>query len=343
MKFKPIAVVIAILSLVSCSSDDRYVSYSGYAQGGTWKVTVNRKGVSVKDEVIKATIDSLLIEIDNTFSGYNKSSLVSRLNSGETIEPNDMFRDLYSRSYGWFLQSDGAVDVAAGPLFDIWGFGFKEGKFPSDSLVEATMATCGFKMLKPSVPEGSISAADLLLEPGESQPVLNFNAVAQGYTSDVVANYLHSLGIHDMLVDIGEIFCEGLNPRRVQWNIGVDRPVDGNDTPGADMQAIHVCTTSPQGVVTSGNYRKFYVVDGRKYAHTVDTRTGRPVSHNLLSATVIAPDSATADAAATWCMVIGLDAAKEIVAREGYEAYLIYEEDGEMREWHSDGFELRQF
>lgn len=342
MKLKTIAVAVAILSLISCSDGDRYVSYSGYAQGGTWKVTINRNGVALKDEVIKTAIDSILVEIDNTFSGYNKSSLVSRLNAGETIEPNDMLRDLYARSYGWYEQSDGAVDIAAGPLFDIWGFGFKEGRFPDDSLVEATMASCGFKMLKPSIPEGRISASDLLLEEGDHLPVLNFNAVAQGYTSDVVAEYLHSLGIHDMLVDIGEIFCEGLNPRRVQWSIGVDRPVDGNDTPGADMQAIHVCTSDPQGVVTSGNYRKFYVVDGRKYAHTVDTRTGRPVSHNLLSATIIAPDSATADAAATWCMVIGLDAAKEMIAREGYEAYLIYEEDGEMCEWHSEGFELRQ-
>lgn len=342
MKLKPIAVIVAFLSFMSCSAGDRYVSYSGYAQGGTWRVTFNRKGLSVKDEVIKATIDSILVEIDNTFSGYNKSSLVSRLNAGETIVPNDMLRDLYSRAHGWYELSDGAVDIAAGPLFDIWGFGFKEGQFPGDSLVEATMASCGFKLLKPSMPDGEICASDLLLVPDGSQPVLNFNAVAQGYTSDVVADYLHSLGVHDMLVDIGEIFCEGLNPRRTQWSIGVDRPVDGNDTPGADMHAIHVCTTAPQGVVTSGNYRKFYVVDGRKFAHTVDTRSGRPVSHNLLSATVIAPDSATADAAATWCMVIGLEAAKEIVAREGYEAYLIYEEDGEMREWHSDGFELRQ-
>ena len=342
MKIKPIAVIASLLLLISCSAGDRYVMYSGYAQGGTWRVTINRRGVKVKDKEIKAHIDSILVEIDNTFSGYNKSSLVSRLNAGETIETNDMLRDLYARSHGWYELSDGAVDVAAGPLFDIWGFGFKEGRFPSDSLVAATMASCGFKMLKPAMPEGRICASDLLLEPGGAQPVLNFNAVAQGYTSDVVADYLHSLGIHDMLVDIGEIFCEGLNPRRVQWSIGVDRPVDDNDTPGADMQAIHVCTASPQGVVTSGNYRKFYVVDGRKYAHTVDTRTGRPVTHNLLSATIIAPDSATADAAATWCMVIGLDAAREIVAREGYEAYFIYEEDGEMREWHSAGFEIRR-
>ena len=163
---------------------------------------------------------------------------------------------------------------------------------------------------------------------------MNFNAIAQGYSCDKVAAYLYNLGVKDMLVDIGEIFCDGLNPQGKPWRIGIDRPEDGNNTPGADMQAILVSSGGPQGIVTSGNYRKFYIKDGVKYSHTIDPRTGRPVQHNLLSATVIAPTAMEADAYATYCMVIGKEKAQEfILSRPELEACLISEDV-----WTSPGF-----
>ena len=116
-----------------------------------------------------------------------------------------------------------------------------------------------------------------------------------------------------MLVDIGEIYCEGLNPKGQGWSIGIDAPVDGNETPGASLSGIWKSDGGAYGVVTSGNYRKFYVKDGKKYAHTIDPRTGRPVEHNLLSATVIAPTATEADALATYFMVVGLDEARRFV------------------------------
>ena len=172
-------------------------------------------------------------------------------------------------------------------------------------------------------------------------PKLNFNAVAQGYTCDLVAEYLRSIGVKDMLVDIGEIYCQGLNPSGQGWTIGVDRPVDGNETPGADLDGIWTSEGRSCGIVTSGNYRKYYIRDGRKYAHTIDPRTGYPVTHQLLSATVTAESGAAADAYATYCMVLGLDGAKEFIeSRPDLEGYLIYDSDGEMKEWASAGFIL---
>ena len=141
-----------------------------------------------------------------------------------------------------------------------------------------------------------------------------------------------------MLVDIGEIFCEGLNPAGRGWTIGVDNPVDGNDTPGADIRGVWESDGGACGIVTSGNYRKFYVRDGKKYAHTIDPRTGYPVTHGLLSATVVAPTAAEADALATACMVLGPEAARDLIlSRPELEGYLITG-DGS---WMSDGFAAR--
>ena len=121
----------------------------------------------------------------------------------------------------------------------------------------------------------------------------------------------------------------------------MDRPYVGNDVSGADLKGVLEAGPERCGVVTSGTYRKFYVVDGRKYAHTIDPRTGYPVSHSLLSATIVADDAATADALATYCMVIGFEKAAEFIgSRQDLEGYLIYDDGGEMRTWKSPGFRL---
>jgi thiamine biosynthesis lipoprotein len=146
-----------------------------------------------------------------------------------------------------------------------------------------------------------------------------------------------------MLVDIGEIFCDGKNPSGLPWSLGIDRPIDGNNEPGAHIQGVFRAPEGPHGIVTSGNYRKFYVRDGKKYAHTIDPRTGYPVQHSLLSATVVAPDAMMADAYATYCMVVGLQQAQAFISsRPDLEACLIYDEDGTFRTWCSDGFILEE-
>jgi thiamine biosynthesis lipoprotein len=186
---------------------------------------------------------------------------------------------------------------------------------------------------------GGLKGNDLLSEGEGVAPVLNYNAIAQGYSCDMVAAYLYGIGVKDMMVDIGEIFCDGKNPSGRQWTIAIDRPRDGNNDPGADIQGIFRVPSGPHGVVTSGNYRKFKVKDGKKYAHTIDPRTGYPVMHNLLSATILAEDAVTADAYATYCMAIGLEASMEFLSsRQDLEGCLIYDEDGSFMTWCTDGF-----
>ena len=346
MKKIALSALCVLFLLVSCRERDRYAVFSGYAQGGVYTVKVNLKGVREHPREIQAAVDSLLKEIDFTLSGYNKASLLSRLNAGDTIRPNEMLCELYSVSRAYYERSGGAFDVACGPLFDIWGFGFTSDSLPGPDRIAEAMGRSGMGRLKPDMasalhPDGTLCARDLLMTGEGASPVLNFNAIAQGYSCDYVAAYLHSLGARDMLVDIGEIYCEGVNAQGRPWAIGIDRPVDGNNTPGADMQGVwHSSGGVGQGVVTSGNYRKFYVRDGRKYSHTLDPRTGSPVTHNLLSATVIAPDATTADAVATWCMVLGLEESSQVLRDLGLEGCLLYDRDGEMQVWTTPAFGL---
>lgn len=298
-RYSTISIFISILLLCSCQRD-RYVVINGYAQGGTYTVKANLKGTRVSRKGMAAEIERLLVGIDTTLSGYNKSSQLSRFNRGEDFEPGPMFRELLDISEKYRETTDGAFDVWAAPLFDIWGFGFRTDSLPDNERIKEAMALT------------------------REHKRLNFNAIAQGYSCDVIARYLHSIGVKDMLVDIGEIYCEGVNPKGRGWSIGIDTPFDGNNTPGASLSGIWESDGGAHGVVTSGNYRKFYIKDGKKYAHTIDPRTGRPVDHDLLSATVVAPTATEADALATYFMVAGFEEARKYIeAHPGIEACLI--------------------
>jgi thiamine biosynthesis lipoprotein len=302
------------------------------------------KGVEVPVETIRDSVDALFVQIDTNLSGYNKRSVISRFNAGEKVPATPMFLEMYRQAYAQWKRSEGALDCAAGPLFDAWGFGFKNSAFPTDEEVAALRSTCGMGLLPEEMP-----VEDGMVDPAAMGfPRLNYNAIAQGYSCDVIAAYLHRLGVKDMLVDIGEIWCEGVNPSGAPWQVGVDRPVDqpdGEPAGGEGLSGIWQSDKAPAGIVTSGNYRKFYIRDGRKYAHTIDPVTGYPVDHNLLSATVVSSVSAAdADAVATWCMVIGLEKARALLQAEPtLEGYLVFQnEAGEMEEWASPGFRLKE-
>lgn len=348
--FRFFLIVAVLQTIVSCIPRDKYMVITGYAQGGTYSVKFNMNGrdgmVKTDPEQIRIAIDSILQIVDTTLSGYNRNSVVSRFNEGKAIVPNDMFVEIYDRAVEVYETTGGAVDVAAAPLFDIWGFGFKNGRMPDDALVNKTLKDCGMKGMVKDIrevvsSEGILDPGDMLTDLSLSKPSLNYNAIAQGYSCDLVADYLYSIGVKDMMVDIGEIYCDGHNPSGRPWTIGIDRPVDGNDELGAEVQAVFKVPSGPHGVVTSGNYRKFYLQDGKKYAHTIDPRSGYPVTHNLLSATIVAPDALTADAYATYCMVIGLEASKEFIeASSDLEACLIYDQGGSFCVWTSSGFIL---
>lgn len=307
-------IIICLTLLPSCSKG-RYEVFSGYAQGGTYTVKANLKGVKVSHAQIASKIDSLLTGIDFSISGYNKNSILSRRNQGEDAAPDSIFTALLRLSELYSGQTDGAFSVTAAPLYDLWGFGFKSGEFPD---------------------EGQIAEA---LARSKEGKIFNFNAIAQGYSCDLIASYLYSIGVKDMLVDIGEIYCDGLNPSGKGWAIGVDEPIDGNDTPGAKLNSVWRSDGGPCGIVTSGNYRKFYIREGKKYAHTIDPKSGRPVEHNLLSATIVAPTAAQADAYATACMVMGPEKAREFIeSHDDIEGLLICADSS----WASEGFNIER-
>lgn len=309
-----ISLILCAAVLVCGCSRSRYEIFTGYAQGGTYTVKADMAGTRTSHRKAAEAIDSLLTGIDFSLSGYNKSSILSRRNAGEDVAPDRFFSEISALSEHFREVTDGAFDVNCGPLFDIWGFGFTSDSIPSPERVQAALEEC------------------------KTGKTVNFNAIAQGYSCDVIASYLHSIGVRNMLVDIGEIYCEGLNPSGKDWTIGIDTPEDGNNVPGASLSGIWLSGGKACGIVTSGNYRKFYIKDGKKYAHTIDPRTGYPVEHGLLSATITAPTAAEADALATACMVMGLEAARKFITEhDGIEGYLITSEGS----WKSDGFSIR--
>lgn len=321
---------MALFAAVSCSEKNPYVEVTGYSQGVEFSVKFNTKALKVTPEKAVHLIDSILTCVDTTLSGFNPGSLLSRYNRGEKVVPNWIFNDIYNRSKEIYELSDHTVDVTAAPLFDLWGFGFDvdSSKAPTEEEIAATRAVSGLDNFS-----GDLTQA----APGQK---LNFNAIAQGYTSDLVASFLYGIGATDMLVSIGEIYLDGKNPAGENWKIAIDSPIEGNDTPGAHIQGYWISDGKAHGVVTSGNYRRFYVHDGKKFSHTIDPRNGRPVQHNLLSATVIADDSCMADAMSTACMVLGLDAAKEFLVEKGLEGFLIYDDNGVFRTWNTPGFNV---
>ena len=329
--------LLAAAAMLSCTGKTGYVAVRGYAQGGTYTVKANLKGTSLKPDIMARDIDSILVAIDNTLSGYNKGSLLSRLNNGDTVVSNPLLDEMLILSEAILEETGGAVDVASGELFDLWGFGFTRDSLPPAETVANVLSRRG-----KGLGIRRFGSDSLALEKAGGKPSvkLNFNAIAQGYSCDVVARYLKSFGITDMLVDIGEIYLSGNNPSGQSWKLAIDTPSDGNDTPGKDIAGTWESRGRSLGVVTSGNYRKFYVKDGRKYPHTLDPRNGYPVGHNLLSATVTAPDAARADALATYCMVIGTEKAKAFLqGTPDVEGYLISgTEDGGYAIWKSDNF-----
>ena len=319
-----------VLLLSSCKSNDDYLTMNGYAQGGTFKVTYSMPRAG--QQSVKSLEDSVkaeLTRIDSTLSGYNKGSEITKVNdaSSDTIEVNAVFADLFGISKRIWKESAGAFDPSGAPFFDIWGFGFSNREKITQHQIDSLKQFVGMDKVRIDTVGGKY-----YLVKSEPQIKLNFNAIAQGYTCDCIARILDSFGVENYLVDLGEIVCKGVNEEGDKWKIGVERPEDGNQIKGKSIQTT--VSVSDCGIVTSGNYRKFYIENGKKYAHTIDPRTGYPAQQSLLSATAICSDGATADAYATWFMVIGTDSTKAVLSRmPDTKAVLIYDEDGAMKVW----------
>ncbi len=299
----------------------------GTAQGSTYQI----KYIDTQKRMLKPQIDSILRDFDLSLSAWVADSELSRFNAAGTDTlyfRYPYFYEVLRKSEEVFRFSQGAFDPTVAPLAEAYGFGFKKAQSLAantiDSLLQfVSMDYIGFDEKKVYKKKKGVS--------------LDFNAIAQGYSVDVLAAYLQSQGIENFMVELGgEVMCRGRNPEGNIWKIGIKNPILAEKGQVALHAAISL---DGQGLATSGNYEKFYVKDGKKYAHILNPKTGQPVFHSVLSATVIAPDAMTADAFATLFMVLSLEESKAILAKEkDLEAYLIFaDEQGELQGYMSDG------
>ena len=333
-----IILIIAICTTGCHPQGKDYRTYDGFAQGGTFHLVYelpNGKEIPALPDSLAKYFNS----IDKSLSGYDTSSLVSQINRGENPPLDQLFIECFNHAKEVYDVTHGAFDISAAPLFDIWGFGFKTGEKPVPEKIDSIRQFVGMDKL--SIVYDSTSRA-YYLQKGDPRMKVNFNAIAQGYTCDYICSKLEGMGISNYLLEVGgEIMCKGVNSKGKEWSVAIDKPLDGNFIPGESVQAI--LELSGRGLVTSGNYRKFYIQDGEKFSHTIDPATGYPVKHNLLSATVIAPTATMADAYATYLMVIGIEGAKEFLeGKEDMDALLVYGEQEQMKVYSTKGIKQRK-
>ena len=286
---------------------------------------------------LQPAIEAELRKVDEALSMFNDSSVISRINRGEQVDLRNqpMFVEVFRLAQSISNETDGAFDITVAPLVNAWGFGFKNERLPSAMAVDSLRQFIGYK---------SITLKDHSVSKKDQRTMLDCSAIAKGYGCDVVARYLRRQDVNNFMIEIGgEVVVEGKNDRGEKWRIGVTKPTDDASNQNNELQAVlklparHDGGATLKALATSGNYRNFYYKDGRRYAHTIDPRTGYPVQHNILSATVVAPSCAMADAYATSFMVLELDEAQKILEKHPeIKAYLIYnDEKGNYATWQS--------
>ena len=315
-----------LLILVNHNRPAPYQKDSGLVFGTVYNITYQHK------ENLKAEIEQELRRFDGSLSPFNDTATITRVNRNEAVAADTFFTRVFQRSMEISQETGGAFDITVAPLVNAWGFGFREGTFPDSARVDSLLQFVGYRKVT-LTDEGRIVKQD-------SRLMLDCSAVAKGYAVDVVARLLISKGVQNFMVDIGgEVVVGGHNPQGTRWRIGINKPVDDSLSLNRDLQTVlHV---SGVGIATSGNYRNYYYRDGKKYAHTIDPRTGYPVQHSILSATVIARDCMSADAYATAFMVMGLDEAVLFVeARPDLYAYFIHADgEGKTAVYQTQGME----
>ena len=272
-------------------------------------------------------IEAELQKVDNSLSPFNKTSIISRINRNEDVKVDNMFAEVFQLAEKISKETDGAFDITVAPMVNAWGFGFKTGNPPTKQTVDSLRAIVGFQ--KVALNEDHVKKQNPHI-------MLDCSAIAKGYGSDIVARFLKKKGIQNFMVEIGgEIVVNGNSDKQVPWRVGINKPTDDSLNTSQELQ--DVINVTDIAMATSGNYRNFYYKNGKKYAHTIDPKTGYPVQHNILSATVLAKNCATADAYATSFMVMGLDGARKVLEKHPeLDAYLIYsDEKGNNRIWYS--------
>ena len=314
--------VIGTVIIIKQQKNINYQHDEGFIFGTIYHITYH------SDNNLKKEIEAELKKVDQSLSPFNKTSVISKVNRNENPVVDPMFKEVFLLAENISNETHGAFDITVAPLVNEWGFGFKKGVEPTRQVIDSLKYIVGYQKVK-LTPKNYVQKQDPRI-------MLDCSAIAKGYGCDVVARLLRKNGINDYMIEIGgEIVTRGFNQKQEPWRIGVNKPTDDSLNTSQELQTV--LNVTDIAMATSGNYRNFYYKNGKKYAHTIDPKTGYPVQHTLLSATVLAKDCATADAYATSFMVMGLEKAKEILNRHSeLMAYLIYtNDDGKTEVWYS--------
>ncbi len=267
------------------------------------------------DSSLRNEIMSELEAVDRSLSMFNPQSVISRINRNEEIRPDTLFTEVFLLAKDISRQTNGAFDITVAPLVNAWGFGFKNDLLPDSATIDSLLPFIGFH---------NVNLVDNHIQKKDPRTILDCSAVAKGFGSDLVARLFRRKGIKNYMIEIGgEIVVAGTNPSQKCWSVGINKPTEDSTGLNNDLQTILKITD--KAIATSGNYRNFYYKEGKRYAHTINPHTGYPVQLSILSATVIAPDCATADAYATAFMVLGLDDSRKVLDKHPeLQAYFIY-------------------
>ncbi len=337
INFKPhftkLFFLFSLMLLIACqNSGKKEIANYGLAQGTTYSI----KYISGSGKDFQSQIDSILIDIDLSMSLWVNSSIITRINRGDSaVEIDDNFRKVLKRSLELSKITNGNFDVTVGPLVRAWGFSNGSYQNLDSAMVDSLHRLVGYQKV-------SIAGMQVNLAPHQQ---LDFNAIAQGYSVDVIAEFLEKTGHQNYMVEVGgELKTKGENVNGKPWRIGIDKPQEELD----EAQRFQIVLSLPKALgtgmslATSGNYRKFFIDEnGEKFVHTINPKTGYPVKSNLLSASIIASNCMDADGFATACMVVGVKGAQVLISEnKKIEGYLIYsDKEGEIKEWMSPGFE----
>ncbi|WP_107037590.1 FAD:protein FMN transferase [Brumimicrobium mesophilum] len=311
-------------------------SVSGNALGTTFIIKTSDDSLKTIPQEIDYLIESFNLEL----STYIPNSMISNFNENDSVidlNSSEFFKKCFELSLEIYQKTNGSFDPTVYPLVSLWGFFTDIENAPSEAEIDSVLGFVGLNEENYSYEEGVFTKKEPRLK-------LVFNAIAKGQCIDVVANYLDEKGQENYFIEIGgEIRVKGKNDQKKSWVIGIDEPVESNTgVEGADKRELeNYVEITNKAVATSGNYRKFYELDGKKYSHTISPISGKPLRHNLLSATVIADDAARADGYATAFMVMGLESSLEFIKEHpelNIDAYLLFEnKQGRIERAYSDG------
>ncbi len=314
------------LFLASCLHRPQRMVLEGLAQGSYYAITY----YDDQARNFKQGVDSIFHAIDLSVNLWVDSSVICKVNRNEDVILDNIFIDNFNIAQKAAELSGGYFDPTISPLVEVWGFSAKESMELTSVMIDSLKSLVDYRNIR--IEDGKVVKADPAMR-------LDFNAIAQGYTSDRIGAYLESKGVLNYLVDVGgEILARGGKPDGSPWVVGIEKPAANWDSDRVVQQRVEV---RDQGIVTSGSYRKYVERDGKRYSHSIDPTTGYPVEHNLLSATVIAETSVWADALASICMVMGMERSLDIInSLEGVEAYYIFVNDkGELETFATEGFQ----